>query len=75
MENNTQNFKFKTNINCGGCITAIKPHLDKVDGIAHWEVDTENKDKILTVSSKGASREQVIQTVQKAGYKIETVDG
>lgn len=71
MENKT--FKFKTNINCEGCITAVKPHLDNAQGVSDWEVDTANKDKILTVSSNGASQDQVIQVVQQAGYKIEVI--
>lgn len=49
MEN--KQFQFKTNINCGGCIASVKPHLDKAEGICHWEVDTANKDKVLTVKS------------------------
>lgn len=75
MEHNKQNLKFKTNINCSGCVAAVKPHLDKVDGLGSWEVDTANKDKILTVSLAGATREQVIESVKKAGYRIEPVEG
>ena len=47
MEN--KEFQFKTNINCGGCIASVKPHLDNAEGICHWEVDTANKDKVLTI--------------------------
>lgn len=64
-------FQFKTNINCGGCVNAVKPHLDKADGIAEWQVDTTSKDKILTVKSNGITQEQLMQTVKNAGYKIE----
>lgn len=74
MESNNQNFQFKTNINCGGCVASVKPHLDKAAGIERWEVDTANKDKVLTVASNGATEEQVIQTVEKAGFKIERLD-
>lgn len=74
MERNNQNFQFKTNINCGGCVAAVKPHLDNVDGISHWEVETGNKDKILTVTADGVSQQQIMETVQKAGYKIEVIE-
>lgn len=74
MEHNHSNFQFKTNINCGGCVAAVKHHLDKVDGITHWEVDTDNKDKILTVASNGASEQQIMETVQRAGFSIEVVN-
>lgn len=67
------NFKFKTNINCNGCISAVKPHLDKAEGIASWKVDIADKDKILTVESNGITQDEIIATVQKAGYNIEVV--
>ena len=69
MEN--KNLQFKTNINCGGCVASVKPHLDNADGICHWEVDTTNKDKVLTVKSTGITEEQVIKKKKKAGFKIE----
>ena len=33
MEKNNQDLQFKTNINCGGCVASVKPHLDNADGI------------------------------------------
>ncbi|MGO1243909.1 heavy-metal-associated domain-containing protein [Sphingobacterium sp. JB170] len=72
MEN--KQFQFKTNINCGGCIASIKPHLDNGEGICHWEVDTANKDKLLTVTADGATEQQVISIVENAGFKIETIN-
>ncbi|MBN8785282.1 MAG: heavy-metal-associated domain-containing protein [Terrimonas ferruginea] len=72
MEN--KEFQFKTNINCGGCIASVKPHLDNAEGICHWEVDTANKDKVLTVKSEGITEQEVISTVQKAGFTIEPLN-
>ncbi|MCZ2458430.1 MAG: heavy-metal-associated domain-containing protein [Chitinophagales bacterium] len=74
MENKNQVFQFKTNINCSGCVATVKPYLDKVQGIDEWNVDTSNKDKILTVKSDGISEKQIMDTVQKAGYKIESLN-
>lgn len=74
MENNNQNFQFKTNINCSGCVTKVTPFLDDKTGIDHWEVDVTSKDKVLTVKSDGMSEQEVIETVQKAGFKIEPLD-
>lgn len=62
--------KFKTNINCGGCIKAVTPSLSQVEGISHWEVDTENPAKILTVEGQ-ATASAVMAAVQKAGFDIE----
>lgn len=71
MENNNQNLQFKTNINCSGCVSKVKPHLDTADGVCHWDVDTTSKEKILTVASKGITTEEVVELVKKAGFKIE----
>ena len=74
MENNNQNLQFKTNINCGGCVAKVTPFLNDAEGVCHWEVDTNNKDKVLTVKSEGITQEQEIETVQKAGFKIEPLN-
>ncbi|HOZ82564.1 MAG TPA: heavy-metal-associated domain-containing protein [Bacteroidia bacterium] len=68
---NKKHLQFKTNINCSGCVAAVKPHLDKLISSESWHVDTANKDKILSVSTNDISEEEIINTVQKAGYKIE----
>ncbi|RAJ11058.1 copper chaperone [Chitinophaga skermanii] len=65
--------QFKTNINCGGCIAATKPFLDKADGVEKWSVDTANPNKILTVETAQLSNEDVIALVQKAGFKAEAL--
>ncbi len=68
-----KNFQFKTNINCAGCISKVTPFLNDAEGVCHWEVDTKSKDKVLTVASKGISEQEVMEAVQKAGFKIESV--
>ncbi|PZX91998.1 hypothetical protein DOS84_18055 [Flavobacterium aquariorum] len=67
-------FYFKTNIKCGGCVATVTPFLNAVKGISLWSVDTENNDKILSVTSNGNIESEIIDAVQKAGYKIEAVD-
>jgi copper chaperone len=65
-------YKFKTNINCGGCVATIKPYLDKTEGIEAWEVDTTHKDKILSVKmTEDANAGQIQQAVSAAGFKAE----
>lgn len=65
--------RFKTNINCGGCVEKVTPFLDKVEGIKSWKVDTNDADKILTVETEGAGEEQVVEAVKKAGFNIEVI--
>ena len=64
-------YQFKTNIKCGGCIAAVTPYLNANNEIKHWSVDTENKDKILTVEADNLSGEAVVEIVKKAGYQAE----
>jgi len=66
-------FKFKTNIKCGGCIAAVTPFLDKVIGIEKWEVDTANLDKVLTVTSDLIDTLSIENAVKEAGYSIEKI--
>jgi len=65
--------KFKTNINCENCVRSVTPFLNKIDGIS-WNVDTENNDKILTVESRDAISEEIIEKVKKAGFEIELIE-
>jgi copper chaperone len=65
--------KFKTNINCGGCVARVTTFLNKQEGITSWKVDTENPDKILTVESTGAPAVEVITTLAKIGFKAESI--
>ena len=62
--------KFKTNINCGGCVKAVTPQLNHVASIKSWRVDTDNPDKILEVQSETGDRQPVIEAVKKSGFEI-----
>lgn len=67
-----ETLKFKTNINCGSCIRSVTGFIEEVTGIDHWEVDTENPDKILTV--KGVvTPKAVVEAVEDAGFDIQLV--
>jgi len=71
MNSNEKILKFKTNINCGACVAKVTPFLNDAVGIENWEVDTTNREKILSVHANGISEETVIAKVKEAGYKIE----
>jgi copper chaperone CopZ len=51
----------------------VKTHLDNAEGVREWNVDTANKDKILTVISEGISEIQVLDIIKKAGYKADLI--
>lgn len=68
-----KSLKFKTNINCGGCVANVTPFFNQVPEICEWNVDTTNSQKVLTVSTENLNEAQVIELVQKAGYKAESL--
>ena len=69
-----EKLKFKTNINCSGCIAAVTPHLNKAEGIKTWEVDTTNPDKVLTVEVEGIDADNITETIEKAGFKATEIE-
>lgn len=74
MNEQNKTLQFKTNINCGGCVAKVTPFLNDAEGLCHWDVDTVNPNKILSVHSDGISEQEIIQKVQEAGFKIELIN-
>ena len=71
MEN--KDFKFKTTLNCGGCVSKVQADLDTAQGISEWHVDIDNVDKILTVKSQGITEQQVIDIIENKGFIAEAI--
>lgn len=67
-------FKFKTNIKCLGCIAQVTSALNNTVGEKNWNVDIQNPDKILTVSSVNSTKDAIRQAVEKAGFKAEELN-
>ena len=63
--------RFKTTINCGSCIKAVTPTLNREIGAGNWQVDTASPDKILTVNAPNITASQVVQAVEVAGFEIQ----
>jgi copper chaperone len=64
-------FRFKSTIKCTGCINTVRPELDNLKGLKHWEVDLTHPDRILTVEAEGLQPQQVVESLQAVGYKAE----
>jgi copper chaperone CopZ len=64
--------KFKTTIKCAGCVAKVTPFLNEALGENNWEVDYNNPAKVLTVKGE-KDLSKVIEAVEKAGYKAETL--
>lgn len=63
--------KFKTNINCGGCVAKVAPALDSMVGKWNWQIDTTSFEKILIVETESISEKEIEDAVKTAGFKIE----
>lgn len=72
MEN--KELKFKTTLNCGGCIAKVKADLDTHSGITAWNVDTENADKILTVNSTGVTEAEIVTIIKSKGFEATPIN-
>ena len=65
-------YQFKSNINCNNCKMSVSRFLENREDIIMWEVDLEDKDKILTVETKGTP-EDLIELIKTAGYQAELI--
>lgn len=66
-----EKLKFKTNINCGGCIAKIAPSLNEEKKILKWEVDTSTPDRILDIETEKLNAKEIIDLVAKAGFQAQ----
>ncbi len=65
-----ESIKFKTNLKCNGCIAAVKPSLDAIDGLVKWEVDLSTPDRILTTEVNSADvNDKIVTAFKAAGYE------
>lgn len=62
--------RYRTNLNCGSCVAAVKPYLDNDPTIRRWAVDTADPNKVLTVEGDGVTTEHVERDVASAGFKV-----
>ena len=63
--------KFKTNVKCGGCVSAIGAKLNEVIKADEWSIDLATK--VLEVKADIPSK-TVVDTVSAAGFKAEQID-
>jgi copper chaperone len=61
--------ELKTNIMCSSCVAKVTPNLNEVAGETNWKVDIQNPNKILTVNAGDITGEEVINALERAGYK------
>ena len=65
-----ETLKFKTNINCSGCVAKVTPSLNQTVGEGNWQVDTTDRDKVLTINADIPDA-KIVASVKQAGFNIE----
>lgn len=70
--------RFKTNLKCAGCMYAIKPYMDDIEGIQSWDVDLDSSNKVVEVVTNTASSGEIQKAIEKgiseAGYTVELIN-
>lgn len=66
-------YQFKSNINCGNCVSKVSLKLDNNPEIHAWNVDTNNPDKILTVETETLDEDDIIDLVMSTGFEAEAI--
>jgi copper chaperone len=64
--------KYKSTIQCSGCIAKVTPVLDEVAGKGQWSVDLTSPTKTLTIEPDVAA-EKVARALAQVGYKAEPI--
>lgn len=63
--------KFKTTIQCNGCLSKVTPKLNEILKEQSWSVDLESDDRILAVNDDNVSDDAVVSAVKSVGFEIE----
>jgi copper chaperone len=59
---------FKTNIQCGNCLSKVSPKLNEQADIHSWSVDLQDPNRTLTVETETLDAEDIRKAVLKAGF-------
>lgn len=59
---------FKTNIQCGNCLSKVSPKLNEQADIHSWSVDLQDPNRTLTVETEILDAEDIRKAVLKAGF-------
>jgi copper chaperone len=62
---------YKTNINCGSCLSKVSPKMLALEGVLHWEVDLGHADRLMTVEASEEVLREVSGVVASAGFRAE----
>ena len=62
---------FKTNLRFNKDLSKINPLINSEKRIEKWNVDRDDRDKVLRIEANNLMPAEVIQLIETAGYKCE----
>ncbi len=62
---------FKTNLTSVKSVNLLKPHLNETEGIIQWNVDLQDRDKVLRIKTESISSQQIVNLVSTRGFECE----
>ena len=62
---------FKTNLENPQLVHSVRPHLQTIKGIHHWNVDMHDCDNVLRIEAVQVSPRSVESVLQNVGYYCE----
>jgi hypothetical protein len=65
---------FKTNLRYKKQVSAVASCLNTIDGIQKWNVDLQDRDKILRIEARDLSPQVIEHTLLLAGYFCEELE-
>lgn len=66
--------QFYSNINCAACVAKVTDALDSLVGSGHWEVNTADRNKPLTLQTdQEISPETLNEKLAPLGYQVRPV--
>ncbi len=65
--------KFKTNIDNEEMVSKLASFLDKEELVSKWNIETESKDNVLSVSGEEITPDVITKLVSKSGFQAEIV--
>lgn len=66
-------YRFKTNINCLGCVSQIEPVLQHNEAIENWKVDLNDSNHMLTIETNKLTEDEAAEIVRNAGFVVQPV--
>lgn len=65
--------RFKTNLQCGGCVRSATPFLNEAVGEGKWTVDVNSEQKVLEIVDKQVETQTVLNALAEAGFEAEEI--